>query len=180
MSRDIIAWRHPQPESAQGRCLGARTDLPVQGRRAKKLARRIQATARRERRAHEVWTSPLGRSAAVGRWLRRWGWRHVVEPGLLEIDFGAWDGLAWDTIARAQLDAWVADFAGFAPAGGENLATFMRRVAACPLPPGALVVGHGGWMLARRWLATHAEGDVASLRAAEWGAPPKYGQCWRL
>lgn len=171
MSSGITVWRHPRPEGVQGRCIGARTDVPVHWRRAKRLARRIQAHARRHRLPHEVWTSPLQRCADVGRWLRRWGWTHHMRADLREMDFGAWDGRFWRDIPKTEVDAWVADFLGFAPAGGESLQALLDRVAACDLPPGALVVSHGGWMLARRWRQTR--GDEAPS-AAQWPAAPRY------
>jgi len=92
-------WRHPRAEGAEGRCIGV-TDLPVDRRRAKRLAHRIRRVARRERLPRVIHTSDLQRAAAVGRWLRRWGWRHVVDARLREMDFGDWDGLHWSMIER--------------------------------------------------------------------------------
>ncbi len=170
-------WRHPRPEGVKGRCIGARSDVPVHWRRAKRLARRIQAHARRHRLPHEVWTSPLRRCADVGRWLARWGWRHRLCEDLREMDFGAWDGRRWSDIPKEDIDAWVADFLGFAPKGGESLAALLERVAACALPANALVVSHGGWMLARRWHQAHPQQPPS---AACWPQPPRYAEAWRL
>jgi len=176
MTRGAIAvWRHPKPDGARGLCVGARCDLPVDRRRAKRLARRIQAHARRHRLAHEVWTSPLRRCADVGRWLRRWGWRHHVDAALAELDFGAWDGRSWAAIPKSEIDAWVADFARFAPAGGEPLTALLTR--ASRWSGGALVVSHGGWMLARRWSQEHPD---APPSADQWPRPPAYGERWSL
>lgn len=174
----LWAWRHPRPEGATGRCVGAGTDLPVHWRRAKRLARRIQRQARRAGLPHCVHTSPLRRCADVGRWLRRWGWRHVQDPALLELDFGSWDGRCWPDIGQAAVEAWVADFAAHRPGGGESLQQLLHRAAAwtpSPAAPGAIVVTHGGWMLARRW-------DVhqALPVAATWPRSPAYGALWRL
>ncbi|MDL5031675.1 histidine phosphatase family protein [Pelomonas sp. APW6] len=168
----LTVWRHPRPVGVQGRCIGGRSDVPVHWRRAKRLARRIQAHARRHRLPHEIWTSPLQRCADVGRWLRRWGWIHHQRDDLREIDFGAWDGLRWADIPKAEIDAWVADFPGFSPSGGESLNALLARIDACGLPEGALVVSHGGWMLARRWLQ-QAPGQVPEART--WPSPPRYG-----
>lgn len=172
-----MVWRHPRPEGVKGRCIGARTDVPVHWRRSKRLARRIQAHARRHRLPHEVWTSPLQRCADVGRWLARWGWTHRQRTELLEMDFGAWDGRSWRDIPKAEVDAWVADFLGFAPTGGESLAGLLARVEACALPEPALVVSHGGWMLARRWLQQQPGQRPTADR---WPRPPAYGENWRL
>ncbi|MBB2485077.1 histidine phosphatase family protein [Mitsuaria sp. WAJ17] len=176
-AKGIAVWRHPRPEGVRGRCIGAGSDVPVHWRRAKRLARRIQAHARRQRLAHEIWTSPLARCADAGRWLRRWGWTHHQRDDLREMDFGAWDGRPWSDIPKAEIDAWVADFLHFTPAGGESLQALLDRVAACALPPDALVVSHGGWMLARRWLH-----EQAALRptADRWPRPPGYGEVWNL
>src|SRR6218665_2371017 len=165
----LHVWRHPRPEGAAGRCIGARTDLPVHWRRAKRLARRIQRVARRQRLPHVVHSSPVRRGADVGIWLARWGWRHRQDPALLELDFGTWDGRAWAGIAKAEVDAWVADFATHAPGSGEALIALLARAAAWrPEVAGAAVVGHGGWMLARRWGAEH--GTTPPARAPGWPA----------
>ena len=175
----IWAWRHPRPEGAAGRCVGAATDLPLHWRRAKRLARRIQRQARRERLPHCIHTSPLTRCHAVGAWLRRWGWRHRVDAALLELDFGRWDGKTWPQIGQAAVDAWCADFADHAPGGGESLRALLLRVQAWQggATP-ALLVTHGGWMLARRWLAER--GAEPPPEAAQWPAAPAYGSLWRL
>lgn len=171
----LTVWRHPRPEGVAGLCVGARSDPPVHWRRAKRLARRIQAHARRHRLAHEVVTSPRSRCADVGAWLARWGWRHRIDAGLLELDFGTWEGRRWDDIGAAALAAWTADFLHHRPGGGESLAALLARAARPPLA--ALAVGHGGWMLARRW---GLESPGVAPRAADWPAPPRYGQGWRL
>ncbi|XHS77576.1 histidine phosphatase family protein [Burkholderiaceae bacterium UC74_6] len=176
----LIVWRHPRPQGAAGRCIGSRTDLPVHWRRAKRLARRIQATAKRERLPHVVWTSPLQRCADVGEWLRRWGWTHHREESLRELDFGAWDGRSWGEIDAAEIDAWVEDFVAHPPGGGESLREMLKRAAVFqPAGPRALVVSHGGWMLARRWIAEHGPGEEPA-QARDWPAAPAYAQNWRI
>ncbi|MDZ7855791.1 histidine phosphatase family protein [Sphaerotilus sp.] len=172
----IWAWRHPRPEGAQGRCVG-RTDLPVDPRRAKRLARRIQAAASRHGLPRVVHTSPLRRCADVGRWLRRWGWRHCIDSRLLEMDFGVWDGRPWHSISKPEVDAWCADFARTAPGGGECLQAMFERVAVWETTSPCVVVAHAGWMQVRRW---HAARRPAPSKAQEWSAGPVYGEVWRL
>lgn len=156
--------------------LGANAiDLAVDPRRAKRLAHRIRRVARHQRLPRVVVTSPLQRCAAVGRWLRRWGWVHRVDADLVELDFGAWDGRTWQTIAAADIDAWCADFCRHAPGSGEPLARLLQR-AALWRPTGArCVVTHGGWLLARRWQQDHPDGREP--RAADWPPAPRYGEC---
>lgn len=178
----LWAWRHPQPSDAQGRCIG-RTDVKVPARRAKRLARRIQKTARHHGLPRVVHTSPLQRCALVGRYLRRWGWRHVQDPALLELDFGTWDGQRWPDIQKADIDAWCDEFAAHAPGGGEALQSLLTRARAwvptsqARAQEDAVIVGHAGWMLARRWVHEHA---LAPCRADQWPAAPPYGALWRL
>jgi alpha-ribazole phosphatase len=47
---------------------------------------------------------------------------------LMEKHFGAWEGKAWDDIARNEIDAWAADVMGYAPEGGESAQQVMQRV----------------------------------------------------
>jgi alpha-ribazole phosphatase len=177
-SEGLWVWRHARPDGATGRCIGAGTDLPVHWRRSKRLARRIQKLAQRERLPKIIYSSPLRRCAEVGAWLKAWGWRHQQASALLELDFGAWDGRAWEQIARAEVDAWVADFVAYAPGGGETLAELLVRAGNWQPQAGAcLVISHGGWMLARRWQAE--QGQVLPT-AAIWPRPPRYGDLWRL
>lgn len=175
--RLLWVWRHPRPEGAVGRCIG-RTDVPVDPRRAKRLAHRIRQEARRQGLPRHVLTSPLQRCAAVGRWLKRWGWRHEQVAQLREMDFGCWDGLAWEQVPREEIDAWCAAFEQHRPGGGENLRELLQRAKAWrpPFAPIA-VVSHGGWMLARRWAAS---GAPAPGHPAQWPAAPRYGECWHL
>lgn len=175
-------WRHPRPEGADGRCIGGRTDLSVDRRRAKRLAHRIRRTARRHGLPREIHTSSLRRCRDVGRWLRRWGWILYVDPCFAEMDFGAWDGLAWSALGPADFAAWDADFLHHAVGGGESLAQLLQRVRACAdaAPPGPrLVVGHGGWINALRWLAGE-DGSARPPEAARWPAAPRHASLTRV
>jgi len=167
----LHAWRHPRADGAQGRCIG-HTDLAVDPRRAKRLAHRLRAYARRHALPRIVITSPLWRSRAVGRWLARWGWQHQVDAALAELDFGRWDGRPWSAVPRHAIDAWCADFAHHAPGGGETVDALLQRVAG--FDPGAarMLVTHGGWLSAALWLA-RSSGTAPS--SAHWPAAPQHG-----
>ena len=172
----LYIWRHPRPVAAAGRCIG-RTDLPVDPRKAKRLAHRIRCHARRHGLSREVHTSPLRRGADVGRWLARWGWIHRIDATLAEIDFGAWDGQRWDAIGEPAVSAWCQDLANDRGHGGESVSDlfdrctrWLDRVAA---PPARCVIGHAGWINAARRLR---EGGGPPTAASEWPAPPAYGE----
>jgi alpha-ribazole phosphatase len=153
---DVLAlwmWRHPRPVGAAGRCIG-RTDLAVDSRRAKRLAHRIVAVARRERLPRVVWTSPAQRCAEVGRHLRRAGFVHRIDERLWELDFGAWDGIPWADIGWGEVEQWEAGFAHHRPGGGESLAMLIERARGFLAERASsgggpvLIVGHAGWMAA--------------------------------
>lgn len=172
---DLWAWRHPRADAAAGRCIG-RTDVPVDARRAKRLAHRIRAAARRHDLPRELWVSPLARARAVGRWLARWGWRVRVDARLAELDFGRWDGRPWSRIAWTDVEAWRADLLHHAPGGGETLAALADRVrdfVAGHAGP-TLVVTHGGWLNALRLPPA-----VAALDAMAWPPAPPHGTLTR-
>ena len=165
-------WRHPRAQGAAGRCIG-QTNLPVDRRRAKRLAHRIRSTARQHGLPRVVWTSPLQRCADVGRWLARWGWQHRVDARLLELDFGHWDGQPWTAIPHAEVAAWEADFAQHAPGGGESLAALLARCRQFIAEQGGgaplLVVAHAGWMQAS------ALASADGLQASNWPPAPRHG-----
>jgi alpha-ribazole phosphatase len=170
---DLNVWRHPRPVAVQGLCIG-RTDVPVDRRKAKRLAHRIRQFARRGRLPRVIVTSPLRRGADVGRWLSRWGWRHRVDARLSELDFGAWDGRAWQAVPRGEIDAWCASFEHHAPGGGEPVAALLVRCAAfIAAAPAACVVGHAGWISAARWLS---QPTARAPAAADWPPPAAYGE----
>jgi alpha-ribazole phosphatase len=173
----LLAWRHPRPDGAEGRCIGAGTDLPVDRRRAKRLARRIQHAARRHGLPRVVVTSPLQRCADVGRWLRRWGWQHRIDPALAELHFGGWEGRRWDQIERRELDAWCADFCGDRPGGGESLDAMLGRVRSWQSIDARVVVSHAGWLVARRWCEEQDQ-EGPSPTAEAWPRAPAYGSLY--
>lgn len=175
---ELWCWRHPKAEGGAGRCIG-RTDLPVDPRRAKRLAHRIQAAARRHGLPPEVSVSPLRRCRDVGGWLRRWGWQVRVDARLQELDFGAWDGQPWSRIGWDEVDAWQADLLHHAPGGGETLHALAGRVQAfvdAGTPGPRLVVTHAGWINALRVVLA---GDGGPIDAARWPAPLRCGGLWR-
>jgi len=133
----IALVRHPPLVVAAGICYG-RDDLAIAD--PADVARIVAQL----RDVHgSVWTSPLRRCRIVADAI---GPNHV-DARLIEMDFGAWDGMTWDAIPRDALDAWAADPLGFAPPGGESGASLVARVTAfrALLTAGDhVVVSHGG------------------------------------
>jgi alpha-ribazole phosphatase len=167
----LYVWRHPRPIGAEGRCIG-RTDLTIDPRKAGRLARRIARFAAREGLPRVVLTSPLRRSAEVGRWLRRWGWVHRFDTALYELDFGAWEGLRWNDVPRTEIDAWGANFVNYRPGGGEALVDLLARARAWSAGTAQVVIGHAGWIQAMRWLRDRGD-DLP--QATAWPPAERFG-----
>ncbi|WCM92493.1 histidine phosphatase family protein [Acidovorax sp. NCPPB 2350] len=121
--------RHAAPRVAPDLCYGA-LDVPADAQATAEAARRLAAALPAAVAA--IWHSPLQRCEQLARLLHRHrpDWSPAPDPRLAEMDFGRWEGRAWNAIARAEIDAWTADFAGHAPGGGESLARMMARVDA--------------------------------------------------
>jgi alpha-ribazole phosphatase len=133
----IVLARHPPTSMPPGLCYG-RFDAMVADLAA--TAALIEKLA-----AHggTVWTSPASRCRVVADALGD----PMIDPRLQELDFGDWEGLAWDDVPRAALDEWAADPIGFAPPGGESGAALVARVSAfaADLSDGNhRVITHGG------------------------------------
>ena len=120
--------RHAPVDAPAGLCYG-RTDLSCAAEATRAVARQIARLLPADIAIH---TSPLQRCMTLARAIteqRPALSPATIDPRLAEIDFGAWEGQPWDRIARADFDAWMADFAD-ARAGthGESTRLFMARV----------------------------------------------------
>ena len=100
-------------------------------------------------------TSPLLRTRRLAEHLAA---QHRCElrsdARLMEMNFGDWEGRAWDDIARSEIDAWSADILHFTPPNGESAQQMMQRVNTmmqdlAQLPQQHIaIVAHGGSMRA--------------------------------
>jgi alpha-ribazole phosphatase len=158
--------------------------VPLDPRRAKRLAHRIRKSARCHGLPRQVWVSPLQRSRIVGNWLRRWGWVVQTSPLLRELHFGSWDGLPWSQVPWAEVEAWQNDLLRYKPGGGESLLDMRQRVQAFLLVVAAeatapqQLVGHGGWINTLLHLQLLPEGR-SHLPASAWPAAPPHGSLRR-
>jgi alpha-ribazole phosphatase len=157
--------RHPKPLIEPGICYG-RLDCPAEHAvsAAAMLLAELPAGL-------PVWTSPLRRCRDLAEHLHP---NPLIDHRLVEMHFGEWEGKRWDDIPRAELDAWAADVAGYAPPGGESPRDLQRRaldfVASLDVPEAVIV--------------THA-GVIRTLLAHWQGLPPErwtelnfaYGSC---
>lgn len=160
--------RHPQPVVAPGICYG-RLDLAAENAAAVAARLRTELPP-----GLPVWSSPLRRCRELAELLQA---QPQLDARLAEMDFGAWEGLAWDAIPRAELDAWAADVAGYAPPGGESPHQLQQRALAFVADlqvPEAVLVTHAGVI---RVLLAAWQG----LPAARWSELSfAYGACTRV
>ena len=141
--------RHPKPVIKPGVCYG-RHDCSAESVEAAALALRAVLPA-----GLPVWSSPLIRCRALAEQLHA---HPLIDDRLAEMHFGDWEGRRWDDIPRAELDAWAADVAGYAPLGGESPRDLQQRaldfVASLAVPE-AVIVTHAGVI---RTLLAHWQG----------------------
>ncbi len=177
----LILVRHTPPAAGEGRCYG-RTDLPP----GPGLRAGARAILRRLPPVDRVVSSPLLRCRRLAALLAaRLRVPLRLDPDLREIDFGAWEGLAWDTVPRRELDAWAADFLHARPHGGESVAMLLARTRralrrARASGPRTLAVTHAGPIRAAlhaagggsdAWQRTVGFGEVVRLDGARPPAP---------
>ncbi|WP_087747552.1 MULTISPECIES: histidine phosphatase family protein [unclassified Acidovorax] len=176
--------RHAQPLVAAGTCYGA-LDVPADAAATQAAARRLAQALPKRVIAHH---STLQRCELLA--LATQALRHdlTIHPDarLREMDFGTWEGRAWDRIGQNAIDAWTADFALHRPGGGDNLAALLARVAAAlnaarqQARAGSDVVWftHAGVARCVAWLLAH--GEARMPRADEWPVPaPAWGE-WEI
>ncbi len=118
----LFLIRHPRPRLAVGVCYG---QLDVEAENPQPIAERLRALLPA---ATPVISSPLRRARCLAEALHP---QPLFDERLLEIDFGEWEGVAWEQIDRQLLDAWAADLLHFVAPGGESAAMLQARVLDC-------------------------------------------------
>lgn len=167
----FVLLRHGEtaltPEKRFSGSGGSDPELSEAGRR--QAAAVADALAARGTVQHVV-SSPLARCRQTAEAVAaRLGLDVVVEPGLRETDFGAWEGLTFAEV-RARypedMDAWLASPKAAPTGGGESFATVTRRVAAAR---DRLAAAHAGRTVL---LVSHVT-PIKTLVRLALGAPPE-------
>ncbi len=185
--------RHAKPLIAPGLCYGM-LDVPADAQATADAAASLVHSLPQHAR---LMCSPLQRCTALAQAIQalRPDVSLAMEPDLREMDFGAWEGVAWSQIDPAALSAWTDDFEGYRCGGtGESAGQFVARVHVlllrCAMPAeGAdspqVWITHAGVARAIAWL--RQSGRLARpwtslcqplcLVAAEWPLDgPDFGQ----
>ena len=174
--------RHAQPLVDAGICYG-RLDMAADADASAECARQLAALLPAGIR---VTTSPLQRCEQLAHvlYVQRPDLAYKTDARLQEMDFGQWEGRAWQAIAPNELEAWTSNFANYSVGhDGENVAAFMARVASAfdalqgQGGADAVWITHAGVIRAVELLA---QGVRDIQYADQWPLEaPKYGQ-WRL
>ena len=174
--------RHAQPLVDAGICYG-RLDMPADAEATAACARQLAALLPA---GISVIASPLQRceQLAIALQAQRPDLAYKTDSRLQEMDFGQWEGRAWQAIDRAALQAWTSDFANYAVGkDGETVTAFMDRIAPAfdalqtQGNQDAVWITHAGVIRAMTLLA---RGIRHIERADQWPLDaPKYGQ-WQL
>jgi len=186
-ARRLWLVRHARPLVAPGTCYGA-LDVPADPAATADCARRLAQVLPAGLHTRH---SPLQRCELLAQSLQalRPDLMPKLDARLVEMDFGAWEGRAWDAIARADIDAWTTRFAEHRPGGGDSLQEMLQRVAAAlhearaAQPGDVLWISHAGVARCVQWLLDTPGRQGALPRSDHWPhAAPEPGQwaCYPL
>jgi alpha-ribazole phosphatase len=167
----LILVRHPQPLVAPGVCYGS-TDLAIAPGQLEQTLAALQLPA-----GLPIYSSPLRRCAELAARLTP---TPHYDSRLVEMHFGAWEMQPWDSIPRADIDAWAADMVHYHPGGGESVLQMAQRISAFYRDvqrqhAQAIIICHAGAM--RLLSACHAGLPPAAmgLQAAQAAHQIAYG-----
>ncbi|OWY36485.1 histidine phosphatase family protein [Herbaspirillum aquaticum] len=169
--------RHPQPLVDKSTCYG-RSDIAVAPEMLAQSAAQLLPQLRALPHDWPLVSSPLQRCAKLAHSLAQAMHRPApqVDPRLQEMDFGQWELRPWDDIPWAEVEAWNADLAHYAPGGGETLTEVAGRMwqafddLLATSAEGVIVICHAGSIrmlhACAAWRA--GQGESASPEAADF------------
>ena len=124
-----LLLRHGQTAMSAERRFAGRGDIPLTKEGARQAARAARSLARAK--VDIIVTSPLQRARRTAEAVAEaTGAALVVDDGLVEADFGSWEGLTFAEAGRQwpdELAAWLAS-PDATPPGGESFAMVALRV----------------------------------------------------
>ncbi|THU41471.1 alpha-ribazole phosphatase [Niastella caeni] len=140
----IYLVRHTTPLIEKGICYGqSQIDVTAS---FEEEAKQIQAAL--PEGIEQVYSSPLIRCHKLASYLFP---QHAInlEPDLMELHCGEWEGLHWDAIPSEVIDPWMKDFVNVCIPGGESYVQMHGRVTQCFTriiegPKPVAIVTHGG------------------------------------
>jgi alpha-ribazole phosphatase/probable phosphoglycerate mutase len=149
----VLFIRHAETDKSGTFC--GHSDPPVNQRGSEQIQELSNALSPEE--IDIVYTSDLQRAASTaGALAERFGVSQIATPNLREIDFGDWEGLAWqeiEIIDPAYAHRWTEAYPNLPAPAGESFTVFQARVVAIVTEilnhvdhSKKVVVTHGGVM----------------------------------
>lgn len=144
--KTLTLIRHTKPDIAAGICYG-QTDIDV----TEEFSIEAEIVSGWLSPPDLILTSPLLRTRRLAEYLAS-DYRCELRShaGLMEMNFGDWEGRAWSDIAHSEIEAWSADILHYIPANGESAQEMLQRVQSvlqdlAQLPQQHIaIVAHGG------------------------------------
>ncbi|MER5433342.1 bifunctional RNase H/acid phosphatase [Streptomyces sp. NPDC002588] len=167
----FVLLRHGEtPLTPQKRFSGSGGSDPSLSDVGREQAERVADALARRGTIQHILASPLARTRqTAGAVADRLGLEVTVDDGLIETDFGAWEGLTFGEVRErhpGDLDKWLADPEAQPTGGGESFAATAVRIAATR---DRLVAAYAGRTVL---LVTHVTPIKTFVRLA-LGAPPE-------
>ncbi|MET8980513.1 bifunctional RNase H/acid phosphatase [Streptomyces sp. NPDC004539] len=130
----LVLLRHGEtPLTPQKRFSGSGGSDPALSDAGREQAARVAEALARRGTIEAIVTSPLARTRETAEAVAvRLGLDVVVEDGLRETDFGAWEGLTFGEVRErypADMNVWLGDPEARPTGGGESFAEVAERVA---------------------------------------------------
>ncbi|MFI6013978.1 bifunctional RNase H/acid phosphatase [Streptomyces sp. NPDC051243] len=167
----FVLLRHGEtPLTPQKRFSGSGGTDPSLSAVGREQAERVGAALARRGTIQHILASPLTRTReTAGIVAARLGLDVTIEDGLIETDFGAWEGLTFGEVRERypdDLNAWLADPEARPTGNGESFAATATRIAATR---DKLIAAYTGRTVL---LVTHVTPIKTFVRLA-LGAPPE-------
>ena len=162
---DLYVIRHTKPLVSSNICYG-RLDVDLEDNF---LEQGIKILESLPLPFDRVFTSPLSRCIRLADILKL---PYIIDPRVLELDFGEWEGLSWMEIGKNKIDTWAADPYNFTFPKGENFASLCSRVGAFLndlRDDKTLLISHAGVIKAIHYLVNKVDISDATILKTNYG-----------
>lgn len=169
--------RHAKPLIAEGLCYG-QLDIAAEPSATQQAAIKIAPLLPKNAM---LYSSGLQRARQLAQAIQseRDDLSHQIDPRLNEINFGAWEGVAWNAIPKSAFDAWTADFGlhrfGDVESTQDLLIRIRQALDELPVNRDAVWITHAGVIRAVHYLQTNRSTLIAA--ANQWPVEaPAFGE----
>lgn len=117
---EIYLIRHTTPFVKQGICYG-QTDLELDvsfKQEASEVLKKMPQSV------DVVYSSPLKRCSKLAALIDE---TYLIDPRLIELNFGNWELQAWDEIPSTEIESWYRDFVNTPAFNGESYLELSKR-----------------------------------------------------